>query len=89
MGVEHLGIPGRLPLPGEEASAALYDAADMLQAVAEQLLETLDLEEGNVNFEHLIRATMARISELSLAVYEDARRANIMSQYEAEAGAES
>lgn len=89
MGIEHLGMPGRLPLPGEEASAALYDAADMLQAVAEQLLEALDAEQGNLDFEHLIRATMARISGLSVAVYEDARRASIMSQYEADAGTES
>lgn len=71
MGVEHLGIPGRLPLPGEEGAAALYDAAHALVEVAAALREAATLEEGAAA--RMVSACAASVDRVAASAAMDAR----------------
>ena len=71
MGVEHLGIPGRLPLPGEEGAAALYAAARVLGEVAAALREAATLEEGAAA--RTVSAYVESVDRLATGAYLDAR----------------
>lgn len=44
MGVEHLGIPGRLPLPGEEGAAGLLQAEVDLRRISDEVLMVAESE---------------------------------------------